>query len=171
MCGGHGLLFCPPLFSGRQARRCQTAKSAGSFECQNDGRGKGSRKPVIKIPTTLLTASPQPAFISLSGLGCNGWRGSAAWLKTRETNLKLDMEGMSWKTAWDTKMYLRVKQCRPQICRSLWVRVWRNLLTRHRWVCYIVILLSFYVHRRQNQPEKKVVSYPNCSSESAIDTG
>lgn len=55
----------------RKASGCQTAKPAGSlFGGQNDGRGKGSRKPVIKIPTTLLTASPQPAFISLSGVGC-----------------------------------------------------------------------------------------------------
>lgn len=122
-------LFCPPPFLVSKASGCQTAKPAGSlFECQNGGRGKGSRKPVIKIPTTLLTASPQPAFISLSGLGRKRWWGSATGLKTRKTDLKLDVEGISWKTALATEMYLRVKPRWPQISRSLWVRGGRNLL-------------------------------------------
>lgn len=144
-------LFCPPLFSVSKASGCQTAKPAGSlFECQNGGRGKGSRKPVIKIPTTLLTASPQPAFISLSGLGCKGRWGSAAWLKTRETNLKLDVEGMSWKTALDTEMYLRVKQRWPQICRSLWVRGWRNLLRDARSAFANATIVVYYQDKTKN---------------------
>lgn len=72
-------LFCPPPFSVRKASGCQMAKPAGSlFECQNGGRGKVSRKLVIKIPTILLTASPQPAFISPSRIGGKGQQGSRA---------------------------------------------------------------------------------------------
>lgn len=107
---------CP--FPVRKASRCQTAKPAGSlFECQNGGRGKGSRKPIIKIPTTLLTASPQPAFISLPRLGCNWWWGSAAWLKTRGTNLKLDMAAMSWIT---TLRQWNNADLRSVVCESQW---------------------------------------------------
>lgn len=88
-CGPGGevdlLLILPTtVFLARKVRGCQTAKPAWSlFECQNGRRGKGSRKLVIKIPTTLLIASPQPAFVSLSGPGGEGLWGSAVWLRRR----------------------------------------------------------------------------------------
>lgn len=66
------------------------AKPAGSlFECQNGRRGKGSRKPVIKIPTTLFPASPQPAFIR-----SHRTRKGGIQTMVKGGNLKLDVEEM-----------------------------------------------------------------------------
>lgn len=146
-------LFCPPPFLERKVSGCQTAKPAGSlFECQNGRRGKGSRKPVIKIPTTLLTASPQPAFISLSGLGGKGRWGRAAWLKTRERNLKLDVEEMS------CYRHIDVSNSKTMLTSDLWEFV------SHNWETYsgmldqllLMLLLMFKMKTRQKINPKNV---------------
>jgi len=89
VCGGLALYSVHYLVQGGKPVGAKARQSLPDhyLSAKNDGRGKGSRKPVIKIPTALLTASPQPPFISLSGLGRKGQRDVAAWLKAKRDKL------------------------------------------------------------------------------------
>lgn len=52
---------------------------------------------VIKIPTSLLTASPQQALVALLGLGCKDVTREGSLAKDKRDGLKLDVEGTARK--------------------------------------------------------------------------
>lgn len=123
-CGGLALYSVHHLFLAHNVSGCQMAKPAGSlFECQNGGRGKGSRKPVIKIPTTLLTASPQPAFISLPGLGRRGTERQLGLRQERRANQHVqENSSKSWAVSNSRTRLVSDREFVVQIMENLPVR-------------------------------------------------
>lgn len=115
-------LFCPLPFSvGKPVGAKRQSLPDHYLGAKTTGEEKAAESRSLKfLPPCWLHLPNQLSFPSQDLDAKKQW-GSAAWLKSREQNFKLDTEGMAWKMALDTEMYPRVDNADPRsagVCES-----------------------------------------------------